>query len=113
MSLAAGKLRHRIALESPSYVQDPNTGEQVLGWVSEGSAWAEIAPLSAREFIAAQANQSQVTARITIRYRSDILPTWRALHRNHIYNIHGVLADQVSGLEYLTLPVSTGTNNGE
>lgn len=111
MSLAAGKLRHRIVLESPSYVQDPNTGEQLLTWVSEGSVWAEIAPLSAREFIAAQANQSQVTARITIRYRSDILPTWRALHRGKVYSIHGVLADQVSGLEYITLPCSQGVSD--
>ncbi|KPB96501.1 Head-tail adaptor protein [Pseudomonas syringae pv. maculicola] len=36
----------------------------------------------------------------------------RALHRGRIYNIHGALPDAKSGLEYLTLPVSEGLNNG-
>lgn len=112
MSLSAGRLRHRIRIERPSYTQDPITGEMTQGWelVAE-KVPAAIEPLSAREFIAAQAVQSQVTTRIVIR-RREIDATMRIVHRGQVYNIHGVLADPESGLEYLTLPCSEGVNDG-
>lgn len=110
MSLEAGKLRHRVVLQSPSLAQDPVTGEMVASWVIEGEVWASVEPVSGREFIAAQSTQAQIDTRIVIRYRSDVAPTWRATHRGKIYDIHGVLADKDSGLEYLTLPCSTGVN---
>lgn len=115
MTLPAGKLRHRVALESPSYSQDATTGEMVLTWAAHGTVSAAIEPSSAREFTAAQAVQSQIDTRITIRYRDDVRANWRALHMvngsvSKVYNIHGTLADPDSGLKYLTLPCSTGVN---
>lgn len=114
MALSAGRLRHRIRIERPDYTQDPITGEMVLSWeLVADKVPAAIEPLSAREFIAAQATQSAVTARIVIR-RRDIDATMRIIHRGRIYNIHGVLADPESGLEYLTLPCSEGVSiNGQ
>lgn len=110
--MRAGKLRHKVTIQAPSQTQDPITGEMLSGWVDFASIWASIEPLSAREFIAAQANQSEITARIVIRHRDDVLPTMRILHRGKVYAIHGVLADPKSGLEYLTLPVSEGVSDG-
>lgn len=107
-----GKLRHRILLQQPVQVQDPVTGETTPGWADVATVYASIEPLSAREFIAAQAGQSEITARIVIRYRADVAAAMRALHNGKVYNIHGVLADPKSGLEYMTLPVSEGVNNG-
>ena len=107
-----GKLRHRITLQRPGLSQDPQTGEMIPGWQDVATVWASIEPLSAREFIAAQAGQSEVSARVVIRHRDDVDATMRALYRGKLYNIHGVLADPKSGLEYLTLPVSEGVNDG-
>lgn len=116
MSLSAGRLRHRVLLQdfqkqtdsAGNVIQDSQTGELVWEWVDIANLWAEIVPSSAREFISAQAIQSKVTARITIRHREDVKPTMRILHRGKIYVIEGVLADPDSGLEYLTLPCSSG-----
>ena len=110
--MRTGKLRHRITLQRPGLSQDPQTGEMVPGWQDVATVWASIEPLSAREFIAAQAGQSEVSARVVIRHRDDVDATMRALYRGKLYNIHGVLADPKSGLEYLTLPVSEGVGNG-
>lgn len=111
--MRAGKLRHRIRIERPGYTQDPITGEIRHEWeLVADKVPAAIEPLSAREFIAAQAAQSEVTARIVIRRRDDIDATMRIIHRGRIYNIHGVLPDPKSGLEYLTLPCSEGVNDG-
>ena len=112
MALAAGRLRHSVDLESRSYAQDPVTGDNTLTWVRQATVRAAIEPLSAREFVAAQATQSEVVARIIIRYRSDIDASWRVVHRGKIYNIQGVLPDIDSGIEYLTLPVSQGVSDG-
>lgn len=113
MSLKAGRLRHRVDIQSRSNVQDPVTGEITTTWVNTWTAVpAAVEPLSAREFIAAQAVQSMVTARITLRYRAGLDASMRIVHNGTIYNPAGFLADPDSGLEYLTIPVSTGVNNG-
>lgn len=88
--------------------QDPVTGEMRVIWRDVAKLWAEIVPMSAREFVAASAEQSEVRGRIVIRRRSDIDATMRIIHRGMAYQILGVLADPVSGLEYQTLPVSEG-----
>lgn len=120
MTLAAGRLRHWILLQRLDYVrdsngdiiQDPNTGATEQEWVDVDNVWAAKEPLSAREFIASQAIQSQVSEKFVIRYRSDVNATWRVVYRGKIYNIEGILSDKDSGFEYLTLPVSEGVNNG-
>lgn len=111
MSLSAGRLRHRITIEAKVTTKDAN-GSAITAWQPWASVWAEVAPLSAREFIGAHAMQSEVSARITIRYRPGMLATMRLIHRGQVYSIAGVLPDNVSGLEYITLPVSVGANNG-
>lgn len=126
MSLEAGKLQHRVRIEryaalldsNGNELQDPVTGEIPREWQEVATVWAEIAPISGREFIMSQAIQSQVTARLTIRYRDGIDASMRAVHVRRgrpdtIYNIKAVLSDVESGLEYLTLPCSTGTGNGQ
>lgn len=110
--MRAGRLRHRISLQRQQETRDPDTGAVIVAWVEVAKPWASVEPLSAREFIASQAAQSEITARITIRYRSDVTAKDRIVHRGKTYNIEGVLPDPVSGLEYLTLPVSQGVNNG-
>lgn len=115
MSIAAGKLRHRIAIQEYRYVsQDSVTGEEKREWTTVHECWAEIAPLSARDMIAAQAAQSKVTARITIRHFDGIDASMRVVHtkrgRDVIYEVDGVLADPVSGVEYQTLVVAEGVS---
>ncbi len=112
MSMQAGKLRHRITLQKPVKTQSPVTGAVVNSWADVTKLWADVVDLSAREFVAAQAGQSEITSRITIRYRDDVTSRHRILYRGRIYNIHGVLADDKSGSEYLTLPCSQGVNDG-
>lgn len=108
-----GQLRHRVTIQRPGSTQDPNTGQMVPGWADVATVWASIEPLSAREFIAAQAGQSEVTARIKMRARDDIDAAMRIIHRDQVYNIHGVLPDPRSGRHWITLPVSGGLNDGE
>lgn len=109
----AGKLRHRVVIQSRTQTQDENTGAVTIGWADFKTVWASIEPLSAREFIQSSAVQSDINSRIVIRYLEGVDATMRILHRDAIYNIRGVLSDKVSGLEYLTLPCASGVSEGE
>jgi SPP1 family predicted phage head-tail adaptor len=114
MTLAAGRLRHRITIQRPVNTQDPLTGAITPTWENVVTDLAaEIAPLSVREFIASQSMQSQITARIVIRYRAGLDATMRILHGSKIYNPAGWLPDPDSGLEWLTAPCSEGVNDGQ
>ena len=104
--LKAGNLRHSVTLQRKQQTQNPQTGAMVTTWVTEATVPAAVEPLSAREFIAAQAVQSDVSVRIRVRYRPGITSAMRLLHDGKVYNITGVLADKDSGREYLTLPCS-------
>ncbi|EDM47758.1 phage head closure protein [Marinobacter algicola] len=110
--MRAGKLRHRITIQKPAQVQDPTTGEMGPGWETVKSVWAEKRPSSAREFKQSQAGQSEITGEFQIRYREGIDATMRILHKGKVYNIEGVLEDNESGRQWLTLPYSEGVNDG-
>lgn len=110
--MRAGKLRHRITLQGPGEVQDPDSGEMLAGWTDIATVYGSVEPLSSREFIAAQAGQSQIVARVTIRYRSGLTSDMRIVHRGTVYNVAGALPDAKSGREYLTIPVTAGVNDG-
>lgn len=103
-----GKLRHKMTLQEPVTTQDTTTGEMVTVWTDVAKVWASLEPLSANAFVAAGAEQSEVTARATIRYRGGVTSKMRLVYRGMYYDIKGVLADPKSGLEYLTLPVGEG-----
>lgn len=116
MSLSAGRLRHRISIQKQHNSQDPATGVMRTVWQDVATnVAAAIEPLSVREFIASSQMQSQITARITIRYRAGLTPQMRILHSStgKIYNPAGWLADPDSGLEYVTAPCSEGVNAGD
>jgi SPP1 family predicted phage head-tail adaptor len=112
--LQAGRLRHWVALERKQQAQDA-AGDITESWVAVADRLpAEIAPLSAKEFMAAQAMRSAVDARITIRWRAGVTGAmrFRNLEDGTVYNIAGAIADNQSGREWLTVPVSSGVNNG-
>lgn len=107
------RLRHKITIQQYTFTQHPVTNEQIKQWsdlycrVSAG-----IEPLSARDFIASQGEQSEISVRMLIRYKPDIVSGMRILHKNSIYTIEGPpLTDKKSGLEYLTLLCSHGAKN--
>lgn len=113
----AGRLKHRIIIEelediadSDGEVQD-SFGAPMRGWQTVATVWASIEPLSGREFITAQSEQSKIVAKITIRTSTIINASMRIYHSSadKFYNIEAILADKDSGKEYQTIMVSEGT----
>ena len=110
--MEAGKLRHRIGIERLNHsAQDPSTGDIVQAWEPLKTVYAAVEPVSGKEFIQSAATQAQISARITVRH-TDVTQADRIVHKGLFYNIHAVLPDRVSGLDYLTLMCSQGVNDG-
>lgn len=112
-----GLLRHRVDIERPITSQD-SAGDPVITWTPlVRDVPAQVAPVSAREFVANLNMASQVSTRIMIRFRDDVDATMRIKHyvgngRYDLYNIAGVLPDSKSGREFLILPATKGVNDG-
>lgn len=126
MSLDAGKLRHRVRIEqlvdltdsNGDVVQNTTTGEISREWQTVATVWAAIEPLSAREYLQSGAKQSEMSARIKIRYRAGLTADMRFVHvvngvDGAIYNPAGILPDLNSLQEYLTIPCGQGVNSGQ
>lgn len=106
--LNAGRLRQRVRIEKPIFTQDPETGALVETIQIIGTVFASIEPLSAREFIAAQQTQSQITARIVIRYRAGLTADMRLVDvaTGTIYNPAAFIPDPVTGKDWITIPAT-------
>lgn len=110
--MIAYKLRHRVDIQELTHTIDPDTGARADVWTTfVANEPASIAPMSGREFVAAQAVQAGVSTRITIRKRDGILPRMRVVHNGGFYNVLAVLPD-VSLERHLTLLCDSGFNDG-
>lgn len=112
MPLAAGKLRHIIKIQRPVVVQSSD-GSVSETWEDVYKLYASIEPLSAKEYLAAATTEHKVTCRIVIRYKAGLTSNMRVLHGSKVYNIEGLQTDVDSGIEYITMPCSTGVLDEE
>ena len=88
-----GKLRHRITIQRQ--VNDVNDfGAPVTSWKNVATVWADIRPLSGREYFSAQQVQSEVTTQIWLRHLDGIKPTMRVKFGKRIFEILSVLNTQ-------------------
>lgn len=86
----AGKLDQRVTVERFTTTTD-SWGQPIETWAPLFTCWAAVEPLVGREFIAAQAAQSEVTARIRMRYRPGLTAQDRVIHDGKTYNIVSVI----------------------
>lgn len=87
----AGKLRHRITIQYKSSESPDSAGNPQPVWADEATVWGSVEPLSGREFFAAQQVNSEVTHRITMRYRSGMDPEKRIKFGTRYFGILAVL----------------------
>ena len=113
--MTAGMFRKSVKFQTRDGAVD-SYGQQVTTWTDAFTTRASIEPLSAREVFAAQAVQSEVSHRITVRYRSQLAnPTavaaMRVLYGTRVFNIVGALnINERHGI--VEISASEGLNDG-
>ena len=100
--MKVGKMRYRITLQIPTDETDmyANPKEE---WTDFKEVWADIVPVSGREYFAAEQAMSETQYKIYIRYLDGVTQKMRILHGDVAYEILTVLGDKRSGM--LTLMV--------
>jgi len=91
--MRAGTLRHRVTVEHKTETRDDYGGVTTTWTTFAASVPAAILPLSGREFFAAEAQQSEVSAKIVMRQLAGLLPSMRIVHDGQQYNIRAILPD--------------------
>ena len=100
--MQAGKLDQRISVERLQGGFDELGQPLPDTWAPLFTCWAAVEPLTGREYLAAQALQSEVTARIRMRFRPWMTAEDRVIHDGTTYNIVS-LVDVRSGHRELVL----------
>jgi SPP1 family predicted phage head-tail adaptor len=105
--MRAGSLRHRIEVLKPTRTQDLY-GQEVLSFVSVGERWAAVEFMSGKELNYARQAQARSTHKITMRFDSDIKPSWRVRHGDATYDIESVGGDGMTSTVMQAVEVMSG-----
>lgn len=92
-----GKMRYRIEVQAYKSTRDGD-GFETREWATLHMVWADIVPISGKEYLASSRETSEVTCRIYIRYRPGIKTTMRIKCKERIFEIESVLGDKRSGI---------------
>jgi len=108
MPLAAGKLRHRVAIQTESSSVD-TYGEPTHSWTTNETVWASIEPTSGNEVDIGEGQAGIITHRIFIRYTAKASPKKRLLFGSRVFGIVSVLNHEERN-EFLELRCKEETN---
>lgn len=98
----AGRLDRKVELHRPTSTAD-TFGQKVETYTKEADVWAMKKDVAATEGIEGEQVVARVRTEWTIRYRSDIRPTWRVVYDSKTYTIDGILEiGRREGLRLLT-----------
>jgi len=104
--MKAGDLDQRVTVERYTSTED-ELGQPIESWAPLFTCWAAVEPLTGREFIAAQAAQSEVTARIRMRFRPWMTSQDRVIHEGTTYGIESVIDVRSANRELVLMCRST------
>lgn len=99
--MKAGQLDQRVTVERFTSTED-ELGQPIETWAPLFTCWAAVEPLTGREYLAAAALVSEVTARIRMRFRPWMTAQDRVVHNGTTYGIESMV-DVRSGNRELVL----------
>jgi len=95
--MRAGRLRHRVTLQSPVETLDSH-GQPVKTWADVADVWAGVEPLRGRERAAIGPDVhgdaqdiNELDTRVPIRYRSDVTIDWRVEFEDRHFEIKAII----------------------
>ena len=91
-----GRMRYRIDIED--YISSTDLdGFVTEDWNNFATVWADIIPVSGKEYFSSAQILEEVTNKIYIRYISSIKTTMRIIFGDRIFNIQSILSDERHG----------------
>jgi SPP1 family predicted phage head-tail adaptor len=95
----AGRMDMQVVLQRPTVTQGA-AGQAVEAWTDVATIWAGRRDARGSEYFAAMARQAETETLFTVRYRADIISSWRLTHDGLIWDIRSVaMIGRREGLE--------------
>ncbi len=107
--LRTSRLRDLVELQSASEAKN-SFGETIITWAKVADIYADIQPIRGREYWESFQVQSEVTHKITIRYRAGVVAKNRILFGTRVFVIESVI-DVDERHERLELMCEEGAKN--
>lgn len=110
----AGQLDQLITFQARAPGKDA-LGQASGAWANvptDPEVWAHSAFVTGRDVAVAGQYQATLDAKFIIRYRADILPTWRVLWNGQAFEILGDPAPIEGAREYMELRCTSGVRDG-
>lgn len=84
------KLRHKITLLKPTYQQNA-TGENEATFADYKTVWANVVPISGKEWVESQKLRAETAYKIALRYSSDVSTDMRIRYNQMQLEISAVI----------------------
>lgn len=84
--MQAGLLRKRIAIKKSTQTQN-SFGEKIYTWTNFAIVWAEVVPVTGREFFESNQFIQESTIKFRIRYRNDFNESAQISYDGATYDI--------------------------
>ena len=85
-----GSLRHRVVLQQKVVTEDA-LKQQSETWMNIATVWAVIEPLSGKEYFAAKQVNAEISVKLTLRYRKDVVLDMRVAFGNRVFEVLSVI----------------------
>lgn len=96
--MRAGTLRHRVTFQEKD-VSRNDFNEEVITWDDYVTVWGSVEDLSGREFLQRDRAGAEVTTRVRIRYRDDLVEEMRAVWGSRTFDVEAILDPTGRGRE--------------
>jgi SPP1 family predicted phage head-tail adaptor len=113
MPLNAGDLKERITFQVRAAGKDA-LGQASGAWEDvavQPTVWAKSAFVTGRDVAVAGQYQATLDAKFIVRYRGDILPTWRVVWKSQPFEILGTPAPNAEG-DGIVINCTSGVRDG-
>lgn len=81
-----GRLKHKITFQRLDNTKD-EYGELLGEWNDFKTVWAEVKPVSGRQFFSAKQINTEISHTVYVRYNPDLLPNMRIKYKERIFDI--------------------------
>lgn len=89
--MRAGNLCNRVIIQQTTESRDSSTGSVINTWGTFATVWAAVEPISGREYFSSQQVNSEITARIRIRYLPGVTSKMRISYDSRLFDIQSVI----------------------
>lgn len=89
----SGRLRNRVTVQSMSTTQDA-VGQETISWTDVATVWAQINPLSGRDYYTQSGEHAEITHEILMRHGTTVRPGDRIVYGSRNFDVRAALTVQ-------------------